>query len=334
MSNRSRTVVIDAGHGGTSAAGASSPNHAVGPNGLLEKDLTLDLARRVRRLLSDSTKVILTRDASVNLSLSEHAGQARRNDADLFVSIHWNGDSHADMDATESWIARKANARSRRFARRLVDRLARITGAPNRGVRERDLGVLLPSRHAAETGACLVELAYLSNAAQARRLEHDEYRDDLARGIAESIREDLDAGAPAAGSAYANAAAIAMAAGTPADVSKYISNPAKESDPGLQAALSLLQRYEPQVTRSNVDFRVMDNQNRLYFEPDEAGESRWEGSKPVIFLLQDFYDTVADHVAGRGNTSKVYQAIRTVAHEMFHLWREKNKPAVANPIDP
>ena len=38
-----RTVVLDPGHGGTSAAGASSPNNATGPNGLLEKDLTLDL---------------------------------------------------------------------------------------------------------------------------------------------------------------------------------------------------------------------------------------------------------------------------------------------------
>jgi N-acetylmuramoyl-L-alanine amidase len=211
MSNRSRTVVIDAGHGGTSAVGASSSNNAVGPNGLMEKDLTLDLARRIRTLLGNSADVILTRDAGVNLSLSERASKARRSDADLFVSLHWNGTNHPDVDATESWIARRANVRSRRFARRMVDRVARITGAPNRGVREKDLGVLLPSRHAAETGACLIELAYLSNAIQARRLERDEYREDLARGIAESIREDLEAGAPAAGASFA----LGMGDGSP-----------------------------------------------------------------------------------------------------------------------
>src|SRR5712691_9543000 len=191
MSNRSRTVVIDAGHGGTSAVGGSSPNHAVGSNGLLEKDLTLDLARRVRGLLGDSARVILTRDAGVNLSLSERAGQARRNDADLFVSIHWNGDSHPDVDATEGWVARQANPRSRRFARRLVDRLASITGAKNRGVRERDLGVLLLSRHAPNTAACLVEVGFLSNPGQARRLESDSYREELAHAVMECIREDL-----------------------------------------------------------------------------------------------------------------------------------------------
>src|SRR5947208_2581434 len=109
MSNRSRTVVIDAGHGGTSAAGASSANNAVGPNGLMEKDLTLDLARRVRTQLGSSADVILTRDAGVNLSLSERAAKARRSDAELFVSIHWNGTSRGDVDATESWIARRAN---------------------------------------------------------------------------------------------------------------------------------------------------------------------------------------------------------------------------------
>ena len=198
MPKRSQIVVIDAGHGGTRTAGASSPNNAVGPNGLLEKDLTLDLARRVRVLLAGSATVILTRDAAINLSLSERAGQSRRNEADLFVSLHLNGAAPPDIDATESWVARKANARSRRFAHRIVDRLAGITGAPNRGVRERDLGVLVPERHPFGSGACLIELAYLSNAAQARRLERDDYRDELARGIAESIREDLEAGSSAA----------------------------------------------------------------------------------------------------------------------------------------
>src|SRR5206468_664991 len=63
------TVVIDPGHGGATATGGSSPNNATGPNGLLEKDLTLDLGRRVSALLAPRATVILTRTTDVNLSL-------------------------------------------------------------------------------------------------------------------------------------------------------------------------------------------------------------------------------------------------------------------------
>ncbi len=180
-----QTIVLDAGHGGTEPAGGSSPNHATGPNGLLEKDLTLDIARRVRRLMGDG-RVILTRDDPHNRSLSDRAATARLNHAALFLSLHWNGSPDATADGTETWVARRASARSRRLAQLLGRRVSIIAGAPNRGVRERDLGVLLPDRHDPETGACLIEIAFLSNPTQAQRLQREEYRDELARESAAS----------------------------------------------------------------------------------------------------------------------------------------------------
>src|SRR3954451_19490460 len=125
-------IVLDPGHGGWEAEAASTPNHAAGPNGLLEKDLTLDMARRVRNLL-DGPEVVLTRDGANNLSLSERAATARRNNAALFLSLHWNGSPDQSTDGTEVWVARKANPRSRRLAKMLVDRISGITGAANRG---------------------------------------------------------------------------------------------------------------------------------------------------------------------------------------------------------
>ena len=57
------SAVIDAGHGGGAAIGGSTPNRAVGPAGMLEKDVALDLARRVRRLLAvRGVPARLTRD--------------------------------------------------------------------------------------------------------------------------------------------------------------------------------------------------------------------------------------------------------------------------------
>jgi len=124
------TVVTDAGHGGRDVAGGSSPNRATGPNGLREKDLTLDLARRMRALLAPGLRVILTRDEDRNLTLSERARIARDSEAELFLSLHFDGAGDPDRDGTQPWIARSAPAR--------------VTGARARGALERDLGVLLP----------------------------------------------------------------------------------------------------------------------------------------------------------------------------------------------
>jgi N-acetylmuramoyl-L-alanine amidase len=72
-----RTIVIDPGHGGSELAGGSSPNNAVGANGLLEKDLTLEIARRVAAALDDRFTVTLTRSGDTNSSLTERTGVAK-----------------------------------------------------------------------------------------------------------------------------------------------------------------------------------------------------------------------------------------------------------------
>src|SRR5262249_39409976 len=156
------TVVIDAGHGGSQAAGGSSPNRATGPNGLLEKDLTLDLARRMRRLLASDHHIVLTRDEDRNLSLSSRAHIARESRAALFLSLHFDGAPDPQRDGTRAWIARNAPDAVRRLAASIADGIAKVTGAPAGATVERNLGVLLPERHAAGTHACLIEIAYLT----------------------------------------------------------------------------------------------------------------------------------------------------------------------------
>ena len=77
MSNRSSVVVLDPGHGGEDTRGASSSNRAVSASGLLERDLVLDLARRIRDRLGGRASVVLTRDSNRNLSLADRARVAR-----------------------------------------------------------------------------------------------------------------------------------------------------------------------------------------------------------------------------------------------------------------
>lgn len=78
------TAVIDPGHGGELTG-------AVSPQGDLEKDLTLQIARRVkRRLEAMGARVVLTRAADTRVPLANRAAVANALEADLFVSIHLN----------------------------------------------------------------------------------------------------------------------------------------------------------------------------------------------------------------------------------------------------
>ncbi len=79
-----RTIAVDPGHGGHDPG-------AVGPVGLTEKTLTLDLALRLeRRLKAQGFNVILTRRKDISVSLQRRIKLAKENQADLFVSIHVN----------------------------------------------------------------------------------------------------------------------------------------------------------------------------------------------------------------------------------------------------
>jgi N-acetylmuramoyl-L-alanine amidase len=191
MSSRLSVVVLDAGHGGDVSLGGSSPNNATAPSGLLERDLVLDLARRVRDHLGGSVRVVLTRDGNHNLSLADRARIASEQGADVFLSLHLNGDRNPRRDETICFVARNASGASRVLARTVADRVSLVTLGHNRGVHLRDLGVLLSERHLPETASALVEIGHLTNPRQARLLEHSGYRDEVARAIAGAIAEAL-----------------------------------------------------------------------------------------------------------------------------------------------
>src|SRR5262245_44610509 len=191
MPNRRPVIVIDPGHGGREKIGGSSPNNAAGANGLLEKNLTLDIALRMASVLTDSARVLLTRNDDVNLSLSERANLARRNDAAIFLSLHFNGLKDRNVDGAEVFVASRAGASSERLARLVLDHLVTVTSGANRGVKRADLGVLLPDRHLPQTAACLAEIAFLTNPAQAKNLEDAAYRQRIAAALGDAILKSL-----------------------------------------------------------------------------------------------------------------------------------------------
>jgi N-acetylmuramoyl-L-alanine amidase len=91
-----RTVVIDPGHGGDETG-------AKGPQGLMEKDVTLSVGRRLKAALEArlGVRVLLTRDADRTMSLDERAALANNNKADLFVSLHANASMRPSASGAE-----------------------------------------------------------------------------------------------------------------------------------------------------------------------------------------------------------------------------------------
>ncbi len=108
-------VVLDPGHGGKDCGTTSV-------NGICEKDLVLDIAKRLaRRLQADSRfRVFLTRDQDVFIPLKERTRMANRMKGDLFLSIHANSDPNPSVRGIETFLLNlhSSNDRAEKVASR------------------------------------------------------------------------------------------------------------------------------------------------------------------------------------------------------------------------
>jgi len=189
-------VVIDPGHGGHEYVGNSSPNNAKGKE-LLEKHLTLEVALEARRFLDRSDyKVFMTRTTDVNLGLRERTKLARNKQADVFLSIHFNGFDDETTQGTETIHHSDAAAHSIELAKRIQTHVLGATGLRDRGVRTTgnvglDILVLRPGQHQEKTAAALVEISFLTDPEEEERLMRTGYKRTLSRAIQYAIGEHL-----------------------------------------------------------------------------------------------------------------------------------------------
>lgn len=112
---RRRIIALDPGHGGADPG-------TIGINGVLEKEVTLDLAQRLRRLIEATGRydVVLTRDEDVFVSLRDRMEIARRSDAALFISIHADslGDSRLRGASVYTLSDEASDSEAARLARK------------------------------------------------------------------------------------------------------------------------------------------------------------------------------------------------------------------------
>ena len=190
------TVVIDPGHGGRDEGARG--------NGLVEKQLTLDLAKRVdRRLRVFGFPTVLTRKDDTYVSLSDRSAIGNQTDDSLFVSLHFNKNSTSAASGVETfyetekippesawtWIGFFSKPDTSQcesgetLAGYVQTSLVLRTEAANRGIKRRDLFVV---RHV-RGPSVLVEAGFLSNPIEARLLANGEYRERLATAVVEGV---------------------------------------------------------------------------------------------------------------------------------------------------
>ena len=174
-SSDSVIVVIDAGHGGHDRGGIPGQRVA-------EKDMTLDVARRLRNVLSASGyRVVMTRDSDVFVPLPTRVAIANSYRNAIFVCIHFNATQRRSAGGIETYFYSRDSLPLASAIHRLV-----VGGAPssNRGVRRRGYYVLRKTN----IPAVLVECGFLTNPTEAAYAQSASYRERLAEEIAAGIR--------------------------------------------------------------------------------------------------------------------------------------------------
>jgi N-acetylmuramoyl-L-alanine amidase len=207
-------IVIDAGHGGHDTG-------TIGPNGLLEKDVVLDVAKRLGRLLESrlGAEVIYTRRDDTFIPLETRTAIANRERADLFISIHANSSRDSDARGVETYylnftsspealeVAARENAVSEKSIYELQDLVKKIAlkekieeSREFAGDVQESLygGLALNNSHIRNRGvkkapfivliganmpSILAEISFVSNPADERKLETSEHRQRIAESL-------------------------------------------------------------------------------------------------------------------------------------------------------
>ncbi|QDP41593.1 N-acetylmuramoyl-L-alanine amidase [Radiobacillus deserti] len=175
-----RRIVIDAGHGGKDP-GASA-------KGTEEADIVLDVALRVQRKLSVLGAVpILTRSTDEFLELYERVQLAEDKHGDIFISIHVNAATAAATGAEAFYYKGKAanEQESYQLARSILDEIVDRANMVDRGVKHGDLHVIREN----PLPATLIELGFITNSSDYKKLTSATYRDIYAEAIVEGIKK-------------------------------------------------------------------------------------------------------------------------------------------------
>jgi N-acetylmuramoyl-L-alanine amidase len=207
-------VVIDAGHGGHDTG-------SIGPTGLAEKDLVLDVAKRLKFLIESElgSEVVMTREDDTFIPLEARTAIANQQEADLFISIHANSSKTRTVRGVETYFLGLTTARdaletaarenaasersihdlqdvvkkimtqdkvdeSRELARHIQNAMSRPQDGANRGVRQAHFVVLI----GANMPSVLAEINFITNPQEERLLKTPKGRQQIADSLLTGVK--------------------------------------------------------------------------------------------------------------------------------------------------
>ena len=188
---KGKKIVIDPGHGGNDAG-------AIGPTGVMEKNVTLKVALELRKLLeAEGAQVIMTRETDVTVSskgakasdieeLGARCDVANCNHADIFISIHADSFTRPEARGTTGYYYSKSTTgNGQRLADCIRRNLVEQLGTPSRGTQPCNFYVVKNT----DMPATLIELGFISNKDEEKLLDSKEGVQKAAQGILDGIED-------------------------------------------------------------------------------------------------------------------------------------------------
>lgn len=173
-----RLIVVDPGHGGEDRGVCYFPQD------LIEKEINLDVARRVAaRLEAEGARVILTREEDAYVSLDERAARANEAGADLFLSVHTNRiPGHPECYGAQTFY-HPSSEEGKRLAGLVQEELLKIDPENYRSALPGDYRVLRLS----QMPGVIVEIGFMTNARDRGLIATGAYRDRVAGAVVRGV---------------------------------------------------------------------------------------------------------------------------------------------------
>lgn len=185
---KGKTVIVDAGHGGTDCG-------AIGASGIYEKDITLAIAKELQKqLIAEGATVLMTRttdrdvsrqkDASDRIELADRVVVAERLQADVFISIHLNSFSSPDIGGVETYYY-EGSLSGERLAYAVQKSLMMQFDLKDRGIKTANFYLLKNS----SMPSILTELAFISNPREEKLLTSPDAQVLFAQAILTGLKQ-------------------------------------------------------------------------------------------------------------------------------------------------
>ncbi len=179
---KSITIAVDAGHGGADAG-------AIGPTGVKEKEINLDVAQKLKKLLEDSgANVVMTRVDDSNVDLYERPKTAKKGDSLIMLSLHANAlPDGADPYKKHGTAVFYYNAESAELAKTIRDKMVSDLGTKDDGVCRSSLVLTRPTMPL----SVLIEIAYMIHPDEYTLLLDENFRQNSAKSIKNALEDYL-----------------------------------------------------------------------------------------------------------------------------------------------